>query len=75
MRETSVEVYYKDTPLMVEGIYSRGAPARITDDPFTSSPPEGADFEIEGVYIADIEVTDLLADQLDNIADAVCEAL
>jgi hypothetical protein len=65
-----------DLSLMVsvEGTYYPYCPARITSDPYYSSPEEPAEFEFSHVWVGKVDILDALSDvELVRLEEMVCD--
>ena len=75
MKET-LELVYNDIPLTVEGYYTKGeAEVRYYSDE-SGYPGSSPEFEIEGIYINDIEICQLLSNRvIEDISDMCLDAM
>ena len=70
-----IEVIYKNTPIVVEGVYTPSEPMVMYYNDMSGYLGSNSDFEVEDIFIGGISVLELLESDLDNIINLVLEKI
>ena len=70
--KTSVEIEFKNVPLVVKGDYTEGDSGTAYHEDLSGTPPTDSQYEIENIFVESVDIYDLFSyDDISRIEELV----